>query len=480
MKINLKIIKALFYSLFIITAIQISACKKEPVQVITPMPPPDANHPPVVNAGVDITIVLPIDSVLLSGTASSSSGGTITSYQWTKINGPAQSNINTPDKAVTTVTNLVEGTYSFRLAVFDSHGQSGYDTINIFVNRSGTISMPPCSPIPANNANPFLGSTYIGNMSEGRSDMAITFSNNKIFMAGGYNACSLSNALDIVDVNTSTVSSGQLSLARYGIGATASGDKIFFAGGLTSSVWNSPTDVIDIYDITTATLSATSLSVPRGFIAAASVGDVVLFAGGTTGYPGASSRIDIYNTVTKTWTKYELSEARYNMAVAVVGNKVVFAGGRTATSFSKAVDIYDYSTNTWTINQLSRPRYELKAGVLNNKIYFAGGENDIVEVLDMDTNKWSTLLLSESKSYIAIATSNNKIAFIGGAIGYLYNEDYSKKIEIYDPATTTWSYQFMKINVFGESVITIDNNIYSAGGYSENGGYLNGIFRFSL
>jgi len=48
----------------------------------------DGNKPPIANAGADQTITLPIDSVMLDGSASTDLDNNITSYAWTKISGP--------------------------------------------------------------------------------------------------------------------------------------------------------------------------------------------------------------------------------------------------------------------------------------------------------------------------------------------------------------------------------------------------------
>ncbi len=457
----------LLYVIFILPVIHITSCKKEVTQAITPAP--SGNKPPVANAGSDQTITLPINAITLDGSKSTAPQNNITSYAWTKLSGPLSSPIANAKAVKTEVTNLTQGVYDFELKVTDAGGLISKDTMQVTVK--------PVQPLSLTTVNPFPGSTYIGNLSVARTNMAIAFANNKILVAGGWNGHYALNTLDIIDLTTSTVSSKPLSIARYGISAVASGNKIYLAGGEGQGFYT-VTNLIDIYDANTDSFSNMTLSVARGYTAAASVGDLVIFAGGSLDYGNASSRVDIYNTVTKTWSRAELSEGRYNMAVAVVGNKVVFAGGTSKLGSSKAVDVYDYSTNTWSTNKLTEPRQALEAAVVNNKIYFAGGASRTVEILDMNTNQWSALLLSESKALIKIATSNNKIAFIGGAIGV---DDYSKLIEIFNPATNTWTYQYMNTDLFEEAVISIGNNIYSAGGVIDGGvHFISGIFRFTL
>ena len=100
---------------------------------------PPQNIPPVANAGADKTITLPTNSVSLSGTGTDADG-TVSSYLWTKISGPAAT-ITSAASAATTVTALVKGTYLFELKVTDNAGAIGRDTMKVIVNPAGNI--PP-------------------------------------------------------------------------------------------------------------------------------------------------------------------------------------------------------------------------------------------------------------------------------------------------------------------------------------------------
>jgi hypothetical protein len=97
------------------------------------------NAPPSVNAGTDQTITLPTNSVTLKGIATDADG-TITTYNWTKISGPAQGSIGTPNAATTVVSGLVAGSYVFSLAVTDNNGITASDAIAITVNSSAVTT----------------------------------------------------------------------------------------------------------------------------------------------------------------------------------------------------------------------------------------------------------------------------------------------------------------------------------------------------
>ncbi len=97
------------------------------------------NIAPVANAGADQSITLPANSITLTGSGNDSDG-TIASYSWTKISGPAAT-ISNSNQASTTVTGLVQGSYQFELTVTDNNGAVGKDIVNVTVNPAANI--PP-------------------------------------------------------------------------------------------------------------------------------------------------------------------------------------------------------------------------------------------------------------------------------------------------------------------------------------------------
>ena len=110
--------------------------------------PPPVNKPPVAIAGNDQSITLPVNSVLLTGSGNDSDG-TIVTYRWTMIAGPAQYQIVSAGQAQTNVTNLVQGTYVFQLQVTDNQGAIGTDTMRVVVNAA---IVPPANQPPVANA----------------------------------------------------------------------------------------------------------------------------------------------------------------------------------------------------------------------------------------------------------------------------------------------------------------------------------------
>jgi len=112
------------------------------------------NQPPVSNAGNNVSITLPTNTVSLDGSASYDPDGTIAAYYWTQISGPSSYAIADPTAAKTTLSNLAEGKYEFQLQVRDNAGVLGLSSVFITVNPSQTTIAPPASPnqIPVSNA----------------------------------------------------------------------------------------------------------------------------------------------------------------------------------------------------------------------------------------------------------------------------------------------------------------------------------------
>jgi hypothetical protein len=93
-----------------------------------------ANIPPIANAGADQAIILPTNSINLSGSGTDADGS-ISSYQWSQISGPNSGTINNVNSALVNVTGLINGIYQFELKVTDDKGAIGKDTVKITVSQ---------------------------------------------------------------------------------------------------------------------------------------------------------------------------------------------------------------------------------------------------------------------------------------------------------------------------------------------------------
>ena len=121
--------------------------------------PAAANQLPIAQAGTDKSITLPTNSLNLTGSGSDGDGS-ISSYLWEKVTGPAAvlANANTP---ILSLTSLVAGVYTFRLTVFDNLAARGSDEVTVTVTGSNQA--------PTANAN---------------SDVVITLPTNSVTLGG--------------------------------------------------------------------------------------------------------------------------------------------------------------------------------------------------------------------------------------------------------------------------------------------------------
>jgi hypothetical protein len=89
----------------------------------------------VANAGRDISITLPVDSAQLNGSASRDPDGSIASYSWRKVSGPAGGTLNNPRIANPLSRGMMQGTYEFELLVTDNRGATHTDRVIVTVIR---------------------------------------------------------------------------------------------------------------------------------------------------------------------------------------------------------------------------------------------------------------------------------------------------------------------------------------------------------
>lgn len=127
-------------------------------QVTINVLPAEVNQPPLAIAGADQVITLPTNSITLFGSGSDAEGAQLT-YAWTQLSGPAATLTN-EDKAALTISDMVEGSYVFRLTVTDDEGASDNDDVLVTVNAE-TVNQAPIAnagsdiiiTLPTNTAN---------------------------------------------------------------------------------------------------------------------------------------------------------------------------------------------------------------------------------------------------------------------------------------------------------------------------------------
>jgi len=130
------------------------------------------NQSPVANAGSNLTITLPLDSVRLDGSKSNDPDGTIVSYAWTKIAG-GSGTITNANTAIASVSGLSAGQYTFELSVKDNKGVTAKEQVKVTVNA--IANKLPIANAGANLTLPFgTGSVTLDGSKSSDPDGTIT------------------------------------------------------------------------------------------------------------------------------------------------------------------------------------------------------------------------------------------------------------------------------------------------------------------
>ena len=108
-----------------------------------------SNQLPVANAGLNQSIMLPINSTQLSGTGTDADG-TITGYTWSQLSGPTTASFSSTTISNPTVRGLIAGNYVFGLVVADNLGANSLlSQVTVTVKANNTA----CAREPRRNGS---------------------------------------------------------------------------------------------------------------------------------------------------------------------------------------------------------------------------------------------------------------------------------------------------------------------------------------
>ena len=106
------------------------------------------------------------------------------------------------------------------------------------------------------------------------------------------------------------------------------------------------------------------------------------------------------------------------MASIAFAGKIYWAGGRTSgNTTSSQVEIKDVNTQSSVLSCLFQPIGEFDAVEKNNKIIFftgAGAVKNKFDIYDVTTNTWSIGVLPQEIQLVSIISVNNTIYVAGG------------------------------------------------------------------
>jgi N-acetylneuraminic acid mutarotase len=278
------------------------------------------------------------------------------------------------------------------------------------------------------------------------------------------------NRLDPVDFRWA--GRAPLPAARSQHGSAAAFGKIYAVGGFLG--WGNTTATVDVYDPASNSWSAAApLQVGRYFPCSASVGGKVYAIGGNGGVSALNS-VEVYDPVQNNWTFCSpMPTARYECKCAVVGGIIYVLGGVNSTD----VEAFDPSADTWT-TKASMPtlRWGFDCAPSGGKIYVFGGYDNAfmppvtyytaVEIYDPATDSWSTgsANMGTPRIYHRSIAFKDRILVIGGGQQGVTGLNV---VEEYDPADDSWRFlPSIGASVRDLGAATIGKDLYVFGGYS--------------
>lgn len=171
-----------------------------------------------------------------------------------------------------------------------------------------------------------------------------------------------------------------------------------------------------------------------------------------------------------------MTSTRPAASVVELDGKTYVIGGFESGTTSKKLEVYDPTDNTWTtLSSMSTARYFATAQVVDNKIYVIGGISNsslttttgtyykTVEVYDPATNTWTTKAsMPTARMGTSSVVHNNEIYVFGGMSSSATN---LTKVEKYNPSTDSWTtLKSMPLGVHQPGAIVYNNLIYLFGG----------------
>jgi N-acetylneuraminic acid mutarotase len=201
------------------------------------------------------------------------------------------------------------------------------------------------------------------------------------------------------------------------------------------------------------------------------------------GYPADRVSVDtvqVYDVATDAWDLTTPLPQAINHTVAAAANgRVYVIGGQTESSGegSYVDDVYEYdpATTMWTPRApMPTARSAGAAAVIDGLIYVAGGrppQGQDFAVYDPVGNSWEALPpMPTGRNHLAVGAIGGRIYVAGGRFGGGFSSELTDVLEIYDPATRSWSAGAPMLGPrSGTNGIAVGGCFYVWGGESTSG-----------
>lgn len=323
------------------------------------------------------------------------------------------------------------------------------------------------------------------NDSTKRTGMACAQIGNKVYMFGGYVAGTVSNLIQVLDLDAQVVTTLDVTLpfTGYSMRCAAVGTKVYLFGGVRDGAYSRKIYVFDT-EILEGYEHETSVSEAGYFMSAVTVGNNIYLVG----CYNASYFLDsiyIFNTISGDFSKASMSlpkDTRASSSIAV-GDKIYtfggyYYGGTAAYNCYNTIQVYDVTNDTTQKLNVTLPFAYKNIGcaVIGTKIYLFGGyiedkasstKKAVSDIVVFDTvNESITTLgttLPTAMSELQCAVAGNKVYMFGSSevnsimLFTLTHDLFENDIEV---ETSHTENKFNLINTENTKVVIGVKNVY--------------------
>jgi N-acetylneuraminic acid mutarotase len=262
----------------------------------------------------------------------------------------------------------------------------------------------------------------------------------------------------------------------FEIAADPASGLIYAVGGRSAPSPEATTEN-EVYDPATNSWAIkTPLPSPHADGGAAFVDGVLYVIGGYTG-SGFTAGVEAYNPATDTWTaRASVPEVSVSFGIAVVDDIIYVIGGNNTSTALAHTYAYDPATDSWMAKAPYPGNIGAPAvGVLNGIIYAAGGQGTAgtvatVEAYDPVTDTWTAKadMLTPRQEAAGSVVGGRLYVMGGGFFGSSGNSGPLATVEVYDPASDTWTADTsMPTARLDPGAATVNGVIYVLGGRDE-------------
>jgi N-acetylneuraminic acid mutarotase len=266
-----------------------------------------------------------------------------------------------------------------------------------------------------------------------------------------------------LDTGTSWTTIADMPNPRNHIGGVALNGKVYALGGQHGHDEGPGNQAeVDVYDpATNVWTRLRDLPFPRGHVSVLELaGRIVVMGNGP-----ASADVTLYDPATNLWLKMPpLPEARASAVAGVINSAVIVTSGHAGDGVAATTTWSGVVAAKWEAGDaMSADLGEVASGIIGGSLYVVGEGATVTASYNLTSGTWSSSSLAVRPfpgNHHAAEVVNGKLYLLGGL-----GNGSEGKVQIYDPASNTWSAGANMPFAAGSSASAVINNeIFVAGG----------------